>query len=180
VARADYAINAGTSHVFSFGGPADLKQGDDALFWKNAPNPENFSGISHLRMAASLKAIVDGNSKTYLVGEKHLHTESYSTGLSLGDNESMYAGYCTDLHRFAGAVENMKLSLPPFAAPLSDNINPASGVPGYARFGSAHPNGVNMAYCDGSVHFTSYEIDPEVHFRAGHRSDDGNPLELVD
>ena len=180
VARADYAINGGASHVFSFGGPADLKQGDDAQFWRNAPHPKNFSGVSHLRIAASLRSVVDGASHTYLVGEKHVGTESYSTGASPGDNESLYAGYCTDLHRFAGAIENMKLSLSPLAAPSNDTVSPVSGIPGYVRFGSTHSAGVNMAYCDGSVHFNAYGIDPEVHFRAGHRNDDGRPLELLD
>jgi prepilin-type processing-associated H-X9-DG protein len=179
VARADYAINGGASHVFSFSGPADLTQGDDIEFWQNAPHPKDFSGISHLRIAASRRSLVDGASKTYLLGEKHLNSENYSSGTSLGDNESLYAGYCTDLHRFAGVIENMKLSLSPFAAPLNDNINPVSGIPGYVRFGSSHPTGVNMTYCDGSVHVISYDVDPEVHFRAGHRSDTGNSLESL-
>ena len=40
VARADYAINAGASYIFSFRGPADLVQGDDPQFWKKLrPTP---------------------------------------------------------------------------------------------------------------------------------------------
>lgn len=180
VARADYAINAGTSHVFSFSGPADLIQGDDAEFWRNAPYPKDFTGISHLRIGASMQSIADGTSKTYLLGEKHLEVENYATGMSPGDNESLYAGYCTDLHRFTGLIENMKVSRSPYAAPLSDFATPDGNASGFVRFGSAHPAGLHMAYCDGSVHFIGYDIDSEAHFRAGHRCDDGQPIESLD
>jgi prepilin-type processing-associated H-X9-DG protein len=174
VARSDYSINAGTSHVFNFRGPSDLQQGDDLDFWRNAPYPMDFSGVSHLRIGISVHSIIDGTSKTYLVGEKYVDLESYMTGTSLGDNESLYAGYCTDLHRFAGVIENLKVSRPLYAAPLNDTASPESNIPGSIRFGSAHPAGVNMTYCDGSVHIIAYAIDPSIHFRAGHRADDGS------
>jgi hypothetical protein len=180
VARADYAINGGTSHVFSFSGPADLKQGDDVEFWRNAPFPKDFSGISHLRVAASLESVIDGAGKTYLLGEKHLDAQSYFTGTSLGDNESLYAGYCTDLHRFAGVIENLKLFLPPYAAPLNDTTVPDNNIRDFVRFGSAHAEGFNMAHCDGSVHLVPFDVDPSIHFRAGHREDEGRPVESLD
>jgi prepilin-type processing-associated H-X9-DG protein len=46
--------------------------------------------------------------------------------------------------------------------------------PGYGGeliFGSAHPSGLNMAFCDGSVTLVVFEIDPEVHRARGHRAD---------
>ena len=39
-------------------------------------------------------------------------------------------------------------------------------------FGSAHTTGFNLAYCDGSVHFVAYEIDPLPWWLSGGRSDD--------
>jgi prepilin-type processing-associated H-X9-DG protein len=36
-------------------------------------------------------------------------------------------------------------------------------------FGSAHPMGLNMLRCDGSVENVSYAVDPAVHRRAGNR-----------
>jgi prepilin-type processing-associated H-X9-DG protein len=177
VARSDYAINAGTSHVFSFGGPKHLHQGDDMEFWlTTAPHPADFNGISHLRIGISINSIVDGTSKSYLMGEKHLDADSYTTGTSFGDNESLYAGYCTDLHRFAGVIENLKVHRPPYAAPLNDSARPETGPPRSIRFGSAHPTGVNMSFCDGSVTVIAYEVDPDIHFHAGHRADEDGPI----
>jgi prepilin-type processing-associated H-X9-DG protein len=176
VARGDYAINGGASNVSSFSGPIDLSQGDDGQFWQNAGVPARFTGISHLRAATALKSVVDGASKTYLAGEKYVDNGSYTNGESLGDNESLYAGYCTDLHRFTGAVESVKFSLPPFAEPLGDFGATTGGIPGATRFGSAHPAGFNMAFCDGAALFLSFEIDPEVHLRSGHTRDEGRVL----
>ena len=179
VARADYAINAGTSHVINLGGPIDLLQGDDAKYWANAPNPIKFNGVSHLRVGATLKSVLDGASKTYMIGEKHVPVNAYETGTSPGDNESLYSGYCTDLHRFAGALESIKANLSPLIAPLSDTAIPDNSMPDYVRFGSAHASGLNMSYCDGSVRLVGYDIDPEIHLRSGHRSDEGRSLDAL-
>jgi prepilin-type processing-associated H-X9-DG protein len=36
-------------------------------------------------------------------------------------------------------------------------------------FGSAHFGGFNMAYCDGSVRWVDYAVDPTIHRQAGRR-----------
>jgi hypothetical protein len=179
VARSDYAINGGTTEVISVAGPNDLQQGDDPTYWANGPNPVRYTGISHLRLGATLSSIVDGATKTYLVGEKHVPVDAYETGTSPGDNESMYSGYCTDLHRFAGNGANQVIGQSPLALPLKDNEKPSGNIQEYVRFGSAHAAGFNMASCDGSVQHLGFDIDGELHFRSGHRKDEGRSLQSL-
>ena len=174
VARGDYAINGGADHISSFPGPPNLTQGDSDVYWASTPSLKNFSGISHLRRAASLRSVEDGASKTYLVGEKHVPVNKYETGTSLGDNESLYSGYCTDLHRFVGATERENFGLSPHAPPLDDRDSSEPGsIDAFLRFGSAHSSGFFMVNCDGSSRLVAYDIDPAAHYRAGHRRDQG-------
>lgn len=169
VARGDYAINSGSSAVFSCPGPSSLLKGDAGMF--DCPrvtlgNPiakHRLSGISHLRAAVSLRHVVDGTSNTYLLGEKYIQIDHYETGESLGDKESLYSGYCTDNHRFA------RQDLTPLSDLLA--VSPTSD---HLRFGSAHPSGLGFAHCDGSVHWVSFETDPEVHYSLGHIADEGS------
>lgn len=167
VARSDYAVNGGSSHALSFPGPATIEEGDDPLWWKDRTYVGEFTGISHLRTAAPLNTFEDGFSKTYLLGEKMLNPTMYETGLSLGDNDSLYSGFSNDLHRYTGLASDPQ----PFLPPHVDGIE--EGVKGFFRFGSAHIDGFNVTYCDGAIRFVAYSVDPEVHFRAGHRRDGG-------
>ena len=179
VARADYAINSGTSQISSSPGPETLQEGDSEHFWDDQPPAKRFSGISHLRFAAKLSSIADGASFTYLVGEKHVNSAMYMTGESPGDNESMYSGYCTDLNRFAGIIENLTIGGSPFIPPLGDTHSPGNDSPDFLSFGSAHSSSFNMTYCDGSVRPVDYDVDAEIHFRAAHRRDRGEPLDKL-
>lgn len=175
VARTDYAINAGTAHVIGVIGPNSFAQGDDPKFWRTGPQTPLFSGISHLRRATKIKSIVDGTSKTYLVGEKLISVSSYTDGTSPGDFVSLYAGFSVDSYRFAGNIEAMKVGLTPYSEPLADTAEVSNIPPGHFRFGSAHSSGVNMLYCDGAVQHVNYDVSPDIHFRAGHRADEGRP-----
>jgi prepilin-type processing-associated H-X9-DG protein len=179
LARSDYAINAGTAHVFGIGGPANFTQGDDPKYWTTGPSTPKFSGISHLRRGTKMKSILDGTGKTYLVGEKQIPVERYTDGSSPGDNVSLYSGYCTDLYRFAGIIENLKLGFSIYVDPVPDATMATTSPPDYYRFGSAHQSGFNMVYCDGAVQFMSYDVASDVHFRAGHRADEGRPYESL-
>jgi prepilin-type processing-associated H-X9-DG protein len=45
------------------------------------------------------------------------------------------------------------------------------GLVNYFIFGSAHPSGINMAFCDGSVRHIPFTISQAAHSALGHRSD---------
>jgi prepilin-type processing-associated H-X9-DG protein len=187
LAKTDYAINGGTNKVpgtqaqlpppngppdavtdcnpgpFPNCGPSivdDLKQINDQI--------NGFNGIATRYTGAKIRQVTDGTSKTALVGEKALPPRFYDTGYGEddkthyannngGDNSSMYQGYDTDNTRWIGEV------------PVQDvDIKDTSFD---SVFGSAHPGGINMAFCDGSVQSVTYDIDPDVWGTYGSRRD---------
>jgi prepilin-type N-terminal cleavage/methylation domain-containing protein/prepilin-type processing-associated H-X9-DG protein len=111
--------------------------------------------------------ITDGTSNTYLVGEKYLTPDAYTTGIDFGDNEDALLGDNADIFRC------VSFTAPPYFT-TTQYLPPMQDMPGYFnyfRFGSAHANGLHMAFCDGSVQMINYTIDQEVHRRLGNRKD---------
>jgi prepilin-type processing-associated H-X9-DG protein len=155
-AHADYAACAGDMRHVDTPGPPDLKSGDDPRYWKNPNVPTYRSGVYHgvvcLRSEVKLAAIPHGLSNTYLAGEKVLNSLMYFTSRDEGDDESMYMGVDC-------AVERCTAS-----PPTQDNAASDAYL-----FGSAHPGGCNMLWCDGRVEAVSYAISPAVHRQAGNR-----------
>ncbi len=159
VAYADYAANAGDLFLLPAfpTGPPDLASGEsdpnflaDQQFIKR-----KCTGVQYAGSEVRLAKVTDGLSKTYMVGEKYLNAEDYGTGLDNGDNEPMYQGYNHDTSRWTNKP------------PAQDKA--AEGNP--TKFGSAHTSVWNVAFCDGSVHAASFDIDPEVHQYLGNRED---------
>jgi prepilin-type N-terminal cleavage/methylation domain-containing protein/prepilin-type processing-associated H-X9-DG protein len=151
LARTDYAACSGDQGADEFSaGPTSLTQ-ESTYGW---PAEGTYRGVVYVRSAIRFLDIRNGSSNVYLVGEKYLNVNNYRTGQDPGDNESMYVGYDNDVNRCTASP------------PMQD-------MPGTAdtfRFGSAHPGGVNMLYCDGSVRIVEYGVDPAVHLAAGRRS----------
>jgi prepilin-type N-terminal cleavage/methylation domain-containing protein/prepilin-type processing-associated H-X9-DG protein len=167
-ARADYAANAGDIEeleqqcmtVY----PASIAEADAGKpGWP--PNLSEFNGTAYCGATVKLKVITDGLSKTYIVGERYINPMDYDTGFDHGDDWSMWSGYQDDICRstFYDPVKNVS------RIPVQDT----PGVALTQSFGSAHPGGCNIAFCDGSVDLISYDIDPEVHRRNGCRNDGG-------
>ena len=157
VARSDFAINAGSVRVFSsFEGPLSLVDGDRTNYpW---PDTSLFNGISYLRSEVGAAAVTGGAGHTYLVGEKYLNPNNYFTGMDPADNESMYNGFCSDLHRYANET----------FTPMQDRAGTADPF----RFGSAHPAGCGFAFCDGAVRTVNYNVEPKLHACNGNRNTD--------
>jgi prepilin-type N-terminal cleavage/methylation domain-containing protein/prepilin-type processing-associated H-X9-DG protein len=154
LARTDYGANCGSQNANEINeGPASLVQADTGAF--NWGNLASLTGVIFRRSEIRIPDVQRGTSNTYLIGEKYLNPNNYTTGQDGGDNETMYTGYNNDVNRCS------------WNAPLQDR----AGLGNTLRFGSAHPGGVNMLYCDGRVEVVAYGVEELVHRVAGSRRD---------
>ncbi len=158
VSRSDYAANGGTAYLelpnITTVAQGDARRTDFANIAKKA------TGVMFSGSQITPADVTDGTSNTYLLGEKYLEPDTYDTGTDTGDNEAALIGDDHDITRWAS--ESPCLDTP--------------GVYPNQCFGSAHSNGFNMAFCDGSVQTMSYSIDMETHRCLCNRSD-GKPVD---
>lgn len=180
--RSDYAINAG--HVYCEWTNTELGRGPtsyaDAVLWTSnrtwgsdqpryllTPNGSAaLTGVSFERSEVSIRQVTDGLSNTYLIGERYVAQADYETGLNFGDNETWCTGFNNDNYRATGHLKGNEIVE---LTPIRDSQ--AEVTDSFYRFGSAHPNGWNVAFCDGSVLTVSYEIDWQIHRDLGNRMD---------
>ncbi len=152
VAKTHYAVNEGDYITNTGAGPTTLQQGDSASYpWVDTTLA---TGIAYQRSQVTPAMVTDGMSCTYMLGEKYVSVAGYYNYSDNGYDQSAYSGVDLDINRW--------VLDPPLAdaAPVEDRC-----------FGSAHSGGCYMAFCDGSVHFISYQIDAETHRRLGNRCD---------
>jgi len=165
-ARTDYAANCGdgawkldtTTNTLTLreededsGGPTTLANGD-ATNW--GAMAVTWQGVIFRGSNLRITDIKNGTSNVVLIGEKYLNPDFYRTGTDPGDNESMYVGMDNDINRCT------------FSPPMQDK----PGTPNTTRFGSAHSGGINVLYCDGSVRFVEYGVDPAAWRFSGRRN----------
>jgi len=163
----DYAANGGTEDVNGARrATTSYSQADNPNF--NWISNSHLTGVCFFRSEVRVADIRDGMSYTYMAGEKSLMPDDYTTGKNDGDNLSMYQGHDRDIIRWAGNPSVHSATFVRQLLPLQDQ----SGLNYSLAFGSAHPGGCNMAFCDGSVHTISYSIDSELHYRLSNRKDD--------
>jgi prepilin-type processing-associated H-X9-DG protein len=142
------------------------------------------SGAVYRFSMVRLRDITDGASNTYFAGEKQLTPLHHTDGQSTTDDQSWNSSFCFDTTRWTGTLSGGTKSGGATAwvqygavgaadqrvAPAVDGdpkVDPNDGH----RFGSAHANGFNMVFCDGSVHVIGYTIDPDTHHRLGNIAD---------
>ncbi|MCA9240400.1 MAG: DUF1559 domain-containing protein, partial [Planctomycetales bacterium] len=126
------------------------------------------TGVVFTRSQIGFNKITDGTSQVYMVGEKAMASDHYDDGLGLGDNEPGFAGGNTDTLRVTvkNLTFNRLIQLKP------DGLEADQQFDEYQRkFGSAHSSGFNMAMCDASVRFVTFDIDPDIHRLRGNRAD---------
>lgn len=162
IAKTDYAMNGGSANAGWPIGPdvAALGWADSQFSTVSYGNALNADGVSHIRSMIREAHIKDGNSRTYLAGEKYLNFSTAGTSTGSGDdNQTWEVGFDWDTYRFTAA------------SPQFDQ-NPDS-TSNNIIFGSAHFGGFNMVFCDGSTKHIPYDIDLAVHTALGGRKDGG-------
>lgn len=167
LARSDYVANVGDRWVYWHEGPSPEEAAKGEGFGEFADidiDPSitlsDVTGVVVQRTPLSLRQIQDGISKTYFAGEKHMLQEAYKVGWQLNDDQSCWNGDDLD------TVATTELQ------PMRDfSLDEEKRIRVEAPFGSAHPEGLNMLLCDGSVQPISYAIDQAVHRRYGNRRD---------
>ena len=157
LAHSDYAACATDLNFYDEplgDGPPDLRTGDDPAFWKSPEyRTTGFTGVIFLRSEIRIRDISNGTSNTYMIGEKHVDPMKYYTGTDEGDGAAMLTG-------MDGCISRTTAAPPiPDTPYFSDHLH----------FGSAHPGGCNMLYCDGRVKVVAYSVNPAVHKKAGNR-----------
>ena len=177
VAKSDYAVNTGDHSEPNAAGPGSpfvqpllLTDGNNDAWWDAQGVLRDSNGIVFQRSSIRLAEVTDGASQTYLVGEKYMNPDDYSSGTGLGDMESVYHGDNDDSSRVTFTGDNNYVApaqYPGDGGPRRDQ----SGFSSRTLFGSAHPGGCNFALVDGSVRSISYGIDLETHRRLGNRRD---------
>jgi prepilin-type N-terminal cleavage/methylation domain-containing protein len=160
-AQIDYAANRGIHTV------------------NNVPTGAQFNGIVRRSVTNTPKVgtftVVDGTSNTLMVGERGL-AKNWYLGPGGPEGDVYRGGYV------AGSVTNggyLTVGWVPnsILIPIKDrDISKVTGAAtivlvGARHFGSAHPAGMNVVLCDGSVTIVRYEIDSDVFRRVIGRMD---------
>jgi len=179
-ARSDYAANLGDVHwgymigqvpkVYILDGCWDyiklpLNPGE-FLF---SIDPEIFTGVNYSGSKLNSKNVTDGTSNTYMLGEKHVDPLKYYEGHEWGDDWGMYTGQQDDVSRMCYYDPDEDPANR--TTPIQDTPGTGNSYPESQQFGSAHSSGMNMAFCDGSVHIISYDIDWFLHSILSNRHD---------
>jgi hypothetical protein len=171
-ARADYAGNMGDGPMKSFPGGPDKLEDTELPTWESYQVPFSYTefstkatGIFVYWSFNRLRAITDGLTKTYCVGEKWLGPHFHESALSGGDDQAMYNGMDRDNLRWG------RTDMPPIPDTVDDRDSNGNPIDHDGNFGGPHPGVVLMGMCDGSVHSINYDIDTTMHARLANRKD---------
>lgn len=164
VARGDYRANAGSWNRAEEEGPPPHRAATHD--WWSSRFRQN--GVVFQRSTTSMAKIVDGSSKTALIGEKSLNENDYESGEHSSDDQCVYTGHDQDNVGYTGNGTLNGMELMP---PIRDDQ--ATDTATRWRFGSVHTSAMHMAMCDGSVDVILYDVDPELFAMLGGRHDQG-------
>jgi prepilin-type N-terminal cleavage/methylation domain-containing protein/prepilin-type processing-associated H-X9-DG protein len=187
VARTDYAANGGDRYTSTGepvqpswsasadgvpdNGPATIAVGESPEAMRHFSQiASQADGVVFAGSEVRLSQISDGTSKTLLAGEKYVNPEHYTSGRDAGDDQAAVMGMNKDIVRWSTQGRAGTAGAP--AVPRQDT----RGIDNFYAFGSAHPSGFNVVFCDGSVRSLAYEIDITAFRNAANRRDGGRAL----
>jgi prepilin-type N-terminal cleavage/methylation domain-containing protein/prepilin-type processing-associated H-X9-DG protein len=173
VGRTDYAGNAGDNFItqsvgFAGQGPSSYQQAATTLKPVDLTKV-GVTGIFAPNTPVSPKQVPDGLSHTYLIGERYMNPDYYSSGASNDDDQGWDMGYDYDIVRWT--CYDPRNPEDPTYRPMRHRAGYTTHPWGNRNFGSAHSSGVNFVFCDGSVHTVRFDIDSDTHHRLGNRQD---------
>lgn len=178
VFRGDYAGNAGNVNPIGQGGPESRKTAATFKDWLDLTKPQN--GVTYQHSTVRIAQITDGTSKTALVGEKYMNPDRYEDGSDPADDQNIFVGHDQDNLRYTG-YRNHITGVADAFEPLQDRVgyDPPQTSSYFTdpeqTFGSSHPGGFHMAFCDGSVRVIAYDVDSDVFYKYGGRDEDDIP-----
>jgi len=151
IARSDYAGNGGTV-VNEGAGPSSFQAAVD-FKWATG-----HTGVIFVRSEIAPGKIPDGDTNTYLLGERYMNPDAYFSGTDPADDQCMYIGWDRDVNRVGSEK------------PYPDT----KGLSMQLSFGSCHDQVFHVVMCDSSVHPISFDVDPQVHLALSVRNDRKN------
>jgi hypothetical protein len=172
--RVCYGVNGGEGFVGFGPGPTSLA---------NAPtyfDPSTGTGQSVLAAIKACTGVVtahhrfkftdieDGLSNTFMIGEKSINPDWYTTGQTLGDDQGPFVADDRDSHR---AVAWDVLASNQSTGNMMPFRQDTPGADDSWAFGSAHADGAYFVLCDASVRFISYNITERVFRHLANRKD---------
>ena len=182
IARSDYAGNAGSGFTtLGTGGtiPRAYPPSASTYDWtqttgaiNSTQNNEPATGVIFRASQLSLASVKVGASFTYMIGERYLCPDAYNTGPYEDNDQGWDEGFDYD------TIRGTKFPPAQDHAGQCGAVN-YSGQPSpnkyMVMFGSPHPAGFHMAFCDGSVRKMNFSIDPTLHKQLGDRELFGLP-----
>lgn len=151
---------------------------NESSFWQGdiwqVPTDKNYYGIivranAHTETKADRSSsrpttagkVLDGFSKTMLVGEKRLRTDRYTTGDWM-DDKGWADGWDPDTVRSTNH---------PIGRDIRSDQEPRDNRFFGFHFGSAHESAIHAVFADGAVHKISYDVDRTIFNNMGDRRD---------
>jgi prepilin-type N-terminal cleavage/methylation domain-containing protein/prepilin-type processing-associated H-X9-DG protein len=125
--------------------------------------------------------VTDGTSKTLMVGEKYVRSDNYEGPIDNvvnrnSDDRGWADGFDADIMRstcFVPVYDGDSIGWgSTFKNYFDDDPATLFAESNVYHFGSAHTNGINAVFADGSVHSISYEVVVQVFNALGSRNGD--------